>query len=463
MKIFPFLVWILLTFSVALQAAPRLVVSTPSLLPESEIDIVFEQPMVAREDLGKEAGNDLVSISPSLPGKLFWKAPAIAQFKPDRIPAIGTEYVFSAKKGLKHEDGSAVEAGEFAKVSSEAFRIHTSRIQNRYSGNYSPATASWMVVFNDDVDLTSVAGFFSFSSEKNQRVAPDVRYATAGEAGYMRTNYLTWVNRKDPEKQKAEMSDETLVRNIVYVSPNSPLPVAEKWELQVLKGLPNAGKSATLKQDASYNIGAVEPFKFEGASAQVSVDTPRSIFVKFNRPLPEDFDPGLVSVSPAPKGMTVETDGRYLNIIGDFSEQDSYVLSLAKGIVSAENQKLSNPSGNISLKFERLAAELALPSEDEAQLAHGQRKYAISTVNLSKVNIRIKALSGKGMLRTYQGYRSYSGRGPNYSQVEPTSVIPYSLIPGETIVEKEIELGTKVDSGKTLELSWDELLPAGHE
>tara|TARA_B110000037_G_scaffold120910_2_gene138205 strand:+ start:10244 stop:10372 length:129 start_codon:yes stop_codon:yes gene_type:complete len=42
MKIFPFLAWFFLTFSGALLAAPRLVVSTPSLLPESEIDIVFE-------------------------------------------------------------------------------------------------------------------------------------------------------------------------------------------------------------------------------------------------------------------------------------------------------------------------------------------------------------------------------------------------------------------------------------
>lgn len=463
MKIFPFLAWFFLTFSGALLAAPRLVVSTPSLLPESEIDIVFEQPMVAQEDLGKETGNDLVSISPALPGKLFWKAPTIAQFKPDGIAAIGTEYVFIAKKGLKHLDGSVVEAGEFAKVSSEAFRIHTSRIQNRYSGSYSPATATWMIIFNDDVDLASIAGFFSFSSEKNQRVAPDVKYATAGQAGYMRTNYLTWANRSDPEKQKADMPAETLVKNIVYVSPNSPLPVAKKWELRVLKGLSNAGKTATLIQDASYRIGAVEPFRYERASAEVSVDTPRSISVRFNRPLPGNFDPALLSVSPAPKSMAVESEGRYLNITGDFSEQDNYVLSLAKGIVSAENQNLSNPSGNISLQFERLAAELGLPSENEAQLAHGQRKYAISTVNLSKVNIRIKALSGKGMVRAYQGYRSYSGRGPNYSQVEPVSVIPYSLIPGQTIVEKEIELGTSVDSGKILELSWGELLPEGLE
>lgn len=463
MKTFPFLAWMFLALTVALQAAPRLVVSTPSLLPESEIDFIFGQPMVAQGDLGKEAENNLVSISPALLGKLFWKAPTIAQFKPDGIPSIGTEYVFSAKKGLKHLDGSAVEAGEFAKVSSEAFRIHTSRIENRYSGTYSPATATWMIVFNDDVDLTSIAAFFSFSSESNQRVAPDVKYATAGEAGYMRTNYLTWANRNDPEKQKADVPADAPVRNIVFVSPNSPLPVAEQWELRVLKGLPNAGKAATITQDASYNIGSVDPFRFESASAHVSVDMPRSVSVKFNRPLPEDFDPGLVSVSPAPENMEVTTDGSYVNISGDFSKQDDYVLSLAKAIVSAEKQNLSNPAGNIQLKFERLEAELRLPSEDEAQLAHGLRKYAISTVNLSKVNIRIKKLSGKGMVRSYQGYRSYSGRGPNYEQIEPASVIPYSLIPGETIVEKEIELGIGVDSGKDLELAWDELLPEGME
>lgn len=463
MKTFPVLTCLFFLFSVALTAAPRLVVSTPSLLPESEIDFIFEQPMVTQEDLGKEAGNDLIIIKPALPGKLFWKAPTIAGFKAGGIPAIGTEYAFSTKKGSRHLDGSAIEAGEFGKVSSEAFRIHTSRIEGRYADNYSPATASWMIVFNDDVDLTSIAGFFSFSSEKNQRVAPDVKYATAEQAGYMRTEYLTWANRTDPEKQKAAMPAEELLRNIVLVTPNSPLPVAEKWELRVLKGLPNEAKTATLTEDASYEIGSVEPFKYEQATAYVSVDTPRQVTVKFNRPLPEDFDPALVSVSPVPDGMAVEIDGRHLSVIGDFSKADDYVLSLAKGIVSAEKQQLSNPVTNIKLHFERLEAELGLPSGDEAQLAHGLRKYAISTVNLSKVNIRIKALSGKGMVRAYQGYRSYSGRGPNYSQVEPVSVIPYALIPGETIVEKEIELGTAVDSGKTLELSWDEILPKGLE
>jgi hypothetical protein len=114
-------------------AAPRLVVSTPSLLPGSEIDFVFDQPMVGQEDLGKETENKFVTIKPALAGKLFWKAPSIAGFHPDGILAIGTEYHFSVEKGMKHLDRTAVEAGEFAKLSSDAFHIHTAQIRNRYS------------------------------------------------------------------------------------------------------------------------------------------------------------------------------------------------------------------------------------------------------------------------------------------------------------------------------------------
>jgi hypothetical protein len=60
-------------------AAPWLVVSTPSLAPESNIEVIFEQPMVGADLLGKETENKLFTTNPALPGKLFWKAPTIAE------------------------------------------------------------------------------------------------------------------------------------------------------------------------------------------------------------------------------------------------------------------------------------------------------------------------------------------------------------------------------------------------
>lgn len=442
------------------QAAPRLVISTPSLVPESKIDVIFDQPMVAQEWLGKEIENKLLTVTPPLPGSLFYKSPTIAEYRPHEIPAIGTEYKFSINKGSKHLDGSAVGDGVFATAQTEAFRIHTSQIPNRWSEDYSPSNPSWMIVFNDDVDPAAVAGFFAFSSTNGQRVAPKVEWATAGSAGYYRTGYLTWANRLDPEKQRVEMPLETPVKNILVISPDSPLPVGKAWELRLLKGLPNAGKSAKLVEDSSYSIGDVEPFRLVRATPAVSSESPRAIILSFNEKLPENVDAGLVTVTPPVEGMALTTDGKSLNIEGDFSSQDNYVVTIANGLASAAGQRLSN-AGNTEAKFERLAAELALPSEAEGQLAKGLRKYAISTVNISKVSIRVKRLSGKGSVRTLQGYRSYTGRGPNYTNIEPTSVLPYALVPGETIYDKEIDLGTTVDTGKNIELSWDELLPEG--
>ena len=460
MKIRRLIPLFLMIAALPMAAAPRLMVSTPSLVPESELDIIFDQPMVGQDALGKAVENSVVEVSPALPGKLFWKAPAIAEFQADEIPRLGTDYRFSVRKGIKHLDGTEVEAGEFATASTEPLRILAANIHNRWSSDYSPSTGAWMIVFNDDVDPAAIAGFFGFSAENNRRIAPKVSYATAEQAGYYRTNYLTWSNRTDPGKQREEVDPASPVRNIVMVGPNSPLPVATKWELGVMEGLPNASGTASLKDDATYQIGSVDPFRLEKVYPQVSPDLPRRIQIAFNRMLPADFDVQAVGVSPEPDNMALRGDGKSLFIEGDFSAHDKYVVTLAKGFVSGEGLAVSNP-GNFETVFERLVPELSLPSGDEAQLAHGLRKYAINTVNISSVQIRIKKLTGKGAVRAFQGYRNYTGDGPGHTQVEPISMIPYALVAGETVLEKEIQLGTAVDTGKTVEISWDELLPAG--
>ncbi|MGJ8643269.1 MAG: alpha-2-macroglobulin family protein [Luteolibacter sp.] len=456
--LFPCLLSLLAAFPAF--SAPRLVVSTPSLLPESEIDVIFDQPMVEQEDLGNEVANDLFATRPELPGKLFWKAPTIAEFRSDSIPSLGTEYSFMMKIGLKHLDGSEVEAGPFATVSSEAFRVLTARIPNRWSSNYTRSTTSYLIVFNDDVDVAAIAGFFTYSSSKNGRVAPKVVHATAAQAGYYRTSYLPWKSRLDPEKHRESVDPETPVKNILIVSPVSPLPVAKSWALQVLKGLPNSDQSTTLGSDVSYTIGEVAPFRFGDAYAQVSPNSPRSILLSFNERLSAELDESAISISPAPEGMKVSTNGKNLRIEGDFNEYDKYTITLSNGINSSGGQSLSNP-GSREIEFQRLDPELALPSEDEAQLAFGKREYEISTINLASVTIRIKKLEGKGAVRTFQGYRNYTGVGPNWTQIEPASVLPFSLVPGKTVLEKTIDLGTDVDTGTNLTLSWDDLLSEG--
>ena len=74
----------LMAITMAASAAPRLVVSTPSLVPESKIDLVLDLPVIATSEVGKTADNSWLEIKPDLPGKLRWKAQNIAEFLPDQ-------------------------------------------------------------------------------------------------------------------------------------------------------------------------------------------------------------------------------------------------------------------------------------------------------------------------------------------------------------------------------------------
>ena len=153
-----------LAITLAASAAPRLVVSTPSLVPESEIDLVLDAPVVGTSELGKTIDNTWLDIQPALPGKLLWKAQNIAQFIPAQTPGIGATYTFSIPKNRSYLDKSPVPAGKFATVASESFRITASNAPNRWSSDYSPSTGEWLIVFTDAVNRASAANFVSFSS-----------------------------------------------------------------------------------------------------------------------------------------------------------------------------------------------------------------------------------------------------------------------------------------------------------
>jgi len=266
------------------------------------------------------------------------------------IPSIAKKCGFSTKRKLRYLDGSDVGEGEFAKVSTEDFRVHTASIQSRWSGEYSPATATWMIVFNDDVNPAEITGFLGFTSEKSQPVAADLRHPTAAEAGHFGTSYLTWANRKNPEKQRAPVEQDSLVRNIIVVSPNPHLPVAKKWVLRLLKELPNTGKLIALKSDISYQIGEVEPFKVSQVSPQISANPPRCITVYFNRKLSEAFSDEMVSVSPRPENVKITVDNKRLEFTGDFDEHQNYQGAFAETITAVGDLALIS-AGNFNAEF----------------------------------------------------------------------------------------------------------------
>jgi uncharacterized protein YfaS (alpha-2-macroglobulin family) len=453
----------LMALPCASHAAPRLVVSTPSLAPESAIDLVLDRPVTATADLGKPAENTWLEIKPALPGKLVWKAQNIASFIPDQPPAIGTSYTFAIPKGKAHLDKTEIPAGVFATVASEPFTIRSANSENRYSSTYSASTAEWLLIFNDDVDPAKAGSFITFTSKTGQQVAARLHRPDRARTGPQANYYKSWAARSKSVPEDPNPPLETPVANALVVAPLSPLPVGENWRLSILKGLPNAtGKAATL-QDAPYEIGTIHPFTASGFEARANPDEARRLVITFNAPLPAelpaDFLTQSIVLEPRPENLTAEIDGREIHLLGDFSGQEDWSVTVRPPFASGAGIPLA-AAVTKEVKFPVIDPELVLPSENQAQLSTGRRIYPIQTVNLEKVHIRIKRLSAEDLVRAYQGYRHYTGIGHNFDNIEPTAPLPYSLISGQTVYDKEIELDNPLDTSKQIELKWNEVLPA---
>jgi alpha-2-macroglobulin len=465
MKTYPFALTAFLAISLAASAAPRLVVSTPSLNPESKIDLVLDSPAIATADLGKMTENTWLQIDPPIPGKLLWKAQNIVEFRADQPPVIGTRYTFSIPKGHQHLDHSPVPDGKITTLESEPFQIQSTTCQNRWAADYSPSTTQWTISFNDEVDPAAAAAFISFSSDSGLRIAAKLERATIATAGTYASHYPTWHQRwtkQNTSENPPAMTPESLVPNVILATPVSPLPVAKHWVISTLKGLPNASGSAKLLEDQSSDIGAVEPFKIASIEAFVAPDQPRQIVLNFNQhpseQLPEDFLTSCLDISPRPNNLSARIDEKSIWLSGDFYGAAKYNITVKPPLTSQLGFPLAGPFSK-ELTFEYIEPMLALPSENQAQLAAGSRTYKIQTVNLSHIRVRIKKLADTNLIRAYQGYNNYTGAGHNGEAIQPTAPVPYAMVTGETLLDKEIPIDCPVDGSKEITLRWDELLP----
>ncbi len=459
----PILLALTLVALQAASAAPRLVVSTPSLTPESQIDLVLDSPAVEISNLGKTTENTWIEVHPPMPGKLIWKAQNIATLVPDAPPVIGMTYTFTIPENLSHLDGAAVPAGKFATVSSESFRNVATNSPNRWSSDYSPSTAEWQLVFNDAVDPATAADFISFKSDSGQRVPARLEQPTLKNGGYYVGQYKPWADRF-PGTEITEISPESPVPFMLSATPATPLPPGIGWKISIADGLPNASATARTSAETHTDIGEIKPFQVTGISSQISADQPREIAITFNDPvselLPDDFLTNRILISPRPENLSARIDGKEILLTGNLNEADKYTVTMSPPFTSRAGLDLMSPMTK-AIVFRHLDPELILPSENEAQLANGNRAYRIHTVNLDTLQVRVKKLAGTDLVRAYQGYRQYVGRGLNGKSIQPTAPLPFSLMAGETVHEAEIPLGNAVDTSKEITLSWDDILPAG--
>ena len=442
-------------------AAPRLHVSTASLTPESTIELVLDRAAATAGRIGHEAKTPWLDIQPAWTGTVVWKEANVLEFRPTTPPVLGANYVFKLKGKHQHLDGTPIPNEELGRFPSEPFQVDYATLLERYDDAWTPRTATFFLRFNGDVLPEKAGPFLFFEADGGKRVAAKTERATFGrlkQPGFLGYSWgERFARRGQTDVPQRELKPELELPNGLLVTPLQPLPEGKNWRLSMLSGLPDTSGKAKFGADAVRHIGNVDPLTIESLNAVTIADQPRRIVADFNVKLPVDLPARYVTVTPVPKDFRIEVKNDELHLLGDFSQEPEWNVQLAGELASIDGRALGQPVSK-QLVFKPLAAELALPSQDESQLASGTRKYRVQTVNLEKVRVRVKRLDGPQLIRAQQGYRHYTGVGPDGKNLQPTHLIPYEMMGGETVADLEIPLGNPLDTTQPLLLDWDKML-----
>ncbi|MGB6220424.1 alpha-2-macroglobulin family protein [Haloferula sp.] len=452
------LLFLLALISPAL-ADPRLHVPNKAITPGVEIELVLDQAACPDDRIGKVAATPWLEIKPAWPGKTLWKEANVLRFVPTAPPAIGTAYTFSLVGEHIYLDGSKVPNTNLGTYSTPSFQIEYATMLERYSNDWSPRNATWFLRFNDEVEPSKAAPFLVFESKEGKRVAARTTRATMARvkhAGYNRKSFSQLFSESIAgASSEPDLSPNAEIPNGLIIEPSSPLPIGKEWRLAILSGLP--GKSSKYSTDTVRHIGDISPFALQKSIARVTPDNPRRIILDFSAKLPAEIEPSMITLSPEVSDLRIETRNDELHLIGDFSSDDQWNVAIDGRLASHDGRALGK-SISQKLVFEHLKPQLGLPSQDETQLATGSRRYRLSTVNLDKLKVRVKKLSGRQLIRAQQGYRYYTGRGPDSESIEPTRLIPYEMMGGKTIAEFDVPLDNAIDTSRLVILDWNKIL-----
>mgnify|MGYP000589699659 CR=1 FL=1 len=442
-----------------LAAAPRLFVDGGTIEPGMPIELILDKEACPADRIGKVAATKWLSIEPAWKGKTVWKEANVLSFEPSEAPALGTRYTFTLTGKHIHLDGSAVPAGELGQAATPRFRVDYATWLHRYEKEWSPRTGAWFLRFNDAVNADQAAGFFSYKDKSGRTVAAKVKAATFGELkhpGYVVPTYLKrWEAAIAGESLEPDLSPEAVVPTGLIISPAEPLPVGADWRLVMKEGFKGAaGKPAG---ESIRHVGDITALKVQNVLARTVADEPRRVVVDFNQKLPSEIAPEMITLVPEVPERKIEVHGDELHVLGDFSEYAQWTVKVAPEVVSWDGRQLGQAHEK-KIEFKRLAPEVGLPSEDETQLASGSRIYRVSTVNVESLKLRIKQLDGEQLIRAQQGYRYYTGDGPDGEQIRPTRMIPYEMMVGKTVVDLDIPLEGGLDTSKQLVIDWDAVI-----
>jgi uncharacterized protein YfaS (alpha-2-macroglobulin family) len=393
----------------------------------------FNKSLVTDSMLNEWDSTPYIRFKPSIPGKFRWEQHDQLVFSPARPLAPATRFTAEIS-------GEIFAGSEFTDLEQhEPIKFHTAPLRM------------------EDVHVTWVAG------DRNLKPYPRVD--------------LFFNYRLPPatikEKLQIKVEGKAVSYNILTISDDSRISVALQGlqlkdtdlagEITIGKGLmPKGGTTGTEEQIKSeYNIPS--PFNLvvnevnsqhDGSAGIVNVSTSQQVAA--------GNIASSISFYPAVKFAVENTDEGFRVKSEQFDPEESYVMTLRKGIRGNVGGVLQEDySRNVA--FGELEPSIAFATNKGVYLsAKGNRMLEVAIVNVPRVKVIVSKIYESNLLaaRTYGYQPRENAAGNEYDEDEYSYGNSASFSVGDIIYQKEIETSTlpKLGNGRLFQFSPDDKL-----
>jgi uncharacterized protein YfaS (alpha-2-macroglobulin family) len=456
------------TFASFLPAA-ELIVEPETLAPTSTIEVRFDKPMISKEIVGTVDKKMPLVINPAVEGEFAWASTRSGTFRFTKAPAMGTEYSFSLRKGMKDAEGKAVAVEDLGSFQTEAFALVDHERDYPYGyGNSAQRMPRYLLQFNDAVSADAVSKECYFeTSDHAQRVAAKARVATGKDFKkiYNRSGELMWEERLKTNEQPVVKGDETRA-NALIVEAADLLPIGTMWKLIMPQSLTNLSGQCKLAPDQALEWGTIKALAVTGVQAQPHFDRAHAISVTFNKTLtgegikPEDAAARVtpfVVVDPPVANLKIEAGYSNLAISGDFALEQPYKLTLKKALASADDLGLENEVGEI-LVFHPSPAFISTSASTSSQMSTGKGIFDIYAANFKNLQVRVKQLTDGQLLQARDLVTEFQNIYKPEDRAAALKKQPFTELPGKAVFEKSFTNSKPLEKATLLTLNWHEIL-----
>lgn len=452
------------------SAGVQLLLTTAELGPTTAFELRFDEPAVTMAEVGLAAEQSPLIFVPPVAGTFVWQSRRSGVFTPWAPLRLDTRYRLTLRSGLLNPEGRLLRAGLQQTLETPALQAALQFSPYPWENHWRPTDPSptAYLLFNAAVDAEEIGAHVAFVAADGRQVAARCRPATETIRPAREGVVFTWEGRswdaafrdaEDPENRDAEA---VVPDNQVEVCPAEPLPAAEGWQLVLKAGLAARERRLRLKADSRFDLGDILAFACGEARVNRQVGHQPSVTIEFTRNLQPLEEQGITrevwQLTPEPTAWRIHSAGPSLFLHGDFRVGQTYAITVPATLRDDAGVALGEATTR-TFRFQPLAPRLYAPATSAEQMAQGQGEFRLLAVNVDRVQVRAKRLARANLVHALRGYGSYFKlRYLDRGVRDPHTPIDYNLVPGETVLDREMEATAGADETRVLTLPWQDLL-----